>query len=98
MGMPDLDTIKKLPARTLRPWLVSSVVDFVILVFVVMFILWALRAARTDRSGTVLAKRAYPETTAQVPMYDPALHTVTTHTIVTGPDWALTVRRPSVMS
>jgi hypothetical protein len=59
-----------------------------------MLILWALRSPRSDRSGTVVAKRAYPETVDLVPMYDPTLHTVTTHTIVSDPDWALTVRRP----
>ena len=95
MGMPGLDNVKKLPARTLRPWLVPSVVVFVILVFVVvLLILWALRSPRPDRSGTIVAKRAYPETTELVPMYDPSLHMMVNHTVVSGPDWALTVRRP----
>jgi len=73
----------KPPARTSPPWLVPAVVVFLGIVFVVVvLILW------------VLAKHAYPETTELFPMYDPTLHTVTTHTVVSGPDWILTVRRP----
>jgi hypothetical protein len=63
-----------------------------------MLILWATLSQHPDRSGTVIAKHAYPETTALVPLYDPTLHTVTTHTIVTRPDWTLTVRRPDDQS
>ena len=59
-----------------------------------MLILWAGHTTRSDRSGTVLAKRAYPETTELVPMYDPTLHMMVNHAIVSGPEWALTVRRP----
>jgi len=73
----------KPPARTSPPWLVPAVVVFLGIFFVVVvLILW------------VLAKHAYPETTELFPMYDPTLHTVTTHTVVSGPDWILTVRRP----
>jgi len=85
----------KPPARTSPPWLVPAVVVFLGIVFVVVvLILWATHTSRPDRSGTVLAKHAYPETTELFPMYDPTLHTVTTHTVVSGPDWILTVRRP----
>ena len=50
-------------------------------------------APRPDRSGTVLETRAYPESTEPVPMYDPTLHMMTVHSVVSGPDWALVVRR-----
>src|SRR6516164_10946348 len=86
----------KPPARTPLTWLVPAVVvAFIVLVFVVVaLILWAIRAPRPDRSGTVLAKRAHPETAELVPMYDPTLHMMITHTVVSGPDWTLVVRRP----
>jgi hypothetical protein len=73
--------------------LVATVV-LTVIVMMVALIIWAAHAPHSNRSGTVLAKRAYPETTELVPMYDTALHMMTTHTVVSGPDWALTVRRP----
>jgi hypothetical protein len=76
-----------------RPTLLWAAPAAVVLIVVVL-ILWAIRSPRPDRSGTVVAKRAYPETTELVPMYDPSLHMMVNHTVVSGPDWALVVRRP----
>jgi hypothetical protein len=81
----------RLPPRSTLLWAVTAA----IVVVVVAIILWAIFSPHPDRSGTVVAKRAYPETTKQEPMLDPTLDTISTHTIVSGPDWVLTVRRPS---
>jgi hypothetical protein len=76
-------------------WVAPAILIAIALVaLVTALMVRAMHSPRSDRSGTVLAKRAYPETTELVPMYDPSLHMMVTHTIVSGPDWALTVRRP----
>ena len=45
-----------------------------LVVLVTALMVWVVHSPQSDRSGTVLAKRAYPETTELVPMYDPSLH------------------------
>ena len=75
-------------------WVAPAILIAIALVALVIALMaWVIHSSQSDRSGTVLEKRAYPETTELVPMYDPALHTVTNHTIVSGPEWALMVRR-----
>jgi hypothetical protein len=78
-----------------RALILTVAVVITVIAVMLALIVWTARAPQPDRSGTVLAKRAYPETVDTIPMYDPTLHTVTMHTIVSGPDWALTVRQPN---
>jgi hypothetical protein len=76
-------------------WVAPAILIAIALVaLVTVLMVSAMHSPQSDRSGTVQAKRAYPETTELVPMYDPTLHMVVNHAIVSGPDWALTVRRP----
>src|SRR6516225_11134120 len=71
----------------------AAVIAVAMAVALAVLILWMSVAPRPDRSGTVLETRAYPESTEPVPMYDPTLHMMTVHSVVSGPDWALVVRR-----
>ena len=81
------DVRQDLPAF-LEGLMLTIAVIIAVCLFMVAFIVWVTHAPRHDRSCTVLEKRAYPEETELVPIYNPALKGVILTPATTGADWA----------